>query len=346
MSLNLRESGNRLLADRHFGAAPLTPPLLAINAVRHAYGSNEVIKGLSLTLIKGTIGCLLGASGCGKTAVLRCIAGFAPVQAGEISLNGQIVSRRGVLLPTEARHVGMVFQDYALFPHLTVAENVAFGLRDGDRAARARRVDEVLEVVGLPGVRDKYPDELSGGQQQRIALARALAPRPDLLLLDEPFSNLDVDFRAKLTVEVREILQQQKTTAILVPHDQHQAFSLADEIGIMRDGAIEQWDTPYRLYHEPVSRYVADFVGQGVFLPGTVLAQARIRLEVGVVPASTSDWPRGTEVDVLLRPDDILHDDASPLQAKVLHKAFRGAQFLYTLQLPAGRHGMATVHST
>ena len=345
MSLNLRESGNGVRDDRHFVAAPHTPPLLAISALRHAYGSNEVIKGLSLTLNKGTIGCLLGASGCGKTTVLRCIAGFDPVQAGEISLNGQIVSRRGVLLPTEARHVGMVFQDYALFPHLTVAENIAFGLRDGDRAARAHRVDEVLEIVRLPGVRDKYPDELSGGQQQRIALARALAPRPDLLLLDEPFSNLDVDFRAKLSVEVREILKQQNTTAILVTHDQHEAFSLADEIGIMRDGAIEQWDTPYRLYHEPVSRYVADFVGQGVFLPGTVLAEARIRFELGVFQANASDWPQGTEVDVLLRPDDILHDDASPLQAKVLHKAFRGAQFLYTLQLPAGGHVMSLVPS-
>ena len=345
MSLNIRESGNGLRDDSPFVSAPLTPPLLAISALRHAYGSNEVIKDLSLTLNKGTIGCLLGASGCGKTTVLRCIAGFDPVQAGEISLNGQIVSRRGVRLPTEARHVGMVFQDYALFPHLKVAENIAFGLRGGERAARARRVDEVLEIVRLPGVRDKYPDELSGGQQQRIALARALAPRPDLLLLDEPFSNLDVDFRAKLTVEVREILKQQNTTAILVTHDQNEAFSLADEIGIMRDGAIEQWDTPYRLYHEPVSRYVADFVGQGVFLPGTVLADARIRLELGVFQADTSDWPQGTEVDVLLRPDDILHDDASPLQAKVLHKAFRGAQFLYTLQLPAGGHVMSLVPS-
>jgi len=345
MSLNLRESGNGLRDDRHFGAAPLTSPLLAISALHHAYGSNEVVKGLSLTLNKGTIGCLLGASGCGKTTVLRCIAGFEPVQAGEISLNGQIVSQRGVLLPTEARHVGMVFQDYALFPHLTVAENIAFGLRDADRAARARRVDEVLEIVRLPGLRDKYPDELSGGQQQRIALARALAPRPDLLLLDEPFSNLDVDFRAKLSVEVREILKQQNTTAILVTHDQHEAFNLADEIGIMSNGAIEQWDTPYRLYHEPVSRYVADFIGQGVFLPGTVLADARIRLELGVFQANTTDWPQGTEVDVLLRPDDILHDDASPLQAKVLHKAFRGAQFLYTLQLPAGGRVMSLVPS-
>jgi len=345
MSLNLRESGKGVAGDDCLVADPLSLPLLAIRALRHGYGSNEVIRGLSLSLNKGTIGCLLGASGCGKTTVLRCIAGFEPVQAGEIWLNGQLVSRRGVLLPTEARHVGMVFQDYALFPHLTVAENIAFGLHDGDRAARARRVDEVLEIVRLGGLRDQYPDELSGGQQQRIALARALAPRPDLLLLDEPFSNLDVEFRTQLSVEVREILKHQNTTAILVTHDQNEAFNLADEIGIMRDGTIEQWDTPYRLYHEPASRYVADFVGQGVFLPGTVLAEARIRLELGVFQGNTIDWPQGTEVDVLLRPDDILHDDASPLQAQVLHKAFRGAQFLYTLQLPAGGRVMSLVPS-
>ena len=154
-----------------------------------------------------------------------------------------------------------------------------------------------------------------------------------------------MEFRTQLSVEVREILKHQNTTAILVTHDQNEAFNLADEIGIMRDGTIEQWDTPYRLYHEPASRYVADFVGQGVFLPGTVLAEARIRLELGVFQGNTIDWPQGTEVDVLLRPDDILHDDASPLQAQVLHKAFRGAQFLYTLQLPAGGRVMSLVPS-
>jgi len=345
MSLNLRDSGGDLAGDECLVADPLSLPLLAVRDLRHAYGSNEVIRGLTLSLNKGSIGCLLGASGCGKTTVLRCIAGFEPIQAGEIWLNGQLVSRRGVRLATEARRVGMVFQDYALFPHLTVAQNVAFGLRDGDRAARLRRMDEVLEIVRLGGLRDKYPDELSGGQQQRIALARALAPRPDLLLLDEPFSNLDVEFRTQLSVEVRAILKQQHTTAILVTHDQHEAFSLADEIGIMRDGVIEQWDTPYRLYHEPTSRYVADFVGQGMFLPGTVLDPSRIRLELGVFQGNTSGWPRGTEVDVLLRPDDILHDDASPLQAEVLHKTFRGAQFLYTLQLPAGGRVMSLVPS-
>jgi len=345
MSLNLRESSNGSPDESCLVSDPLSLPLLAVRGLRHAYGSNEVIRGLSMSLSKGTIGCLLGASGCGKTTVLRCIAGFEPVQAGEIWLNGQLVSRRGVRVPTEERRVGMVFQDYALFPHLTVAENVAFGLREGDRDPRARRVDEVLETVRLGGLRDKYPDDLSGGQQQRIALARALAPRPDLLLLDEPFSNLDVEFRTQLSVEVREILKHQNTTAILVTHDQHEAFNLADEIGIMRDGAIEQWDTPYRLYHEPATRYVADFVGQGMFLPGTVLGGARIRLELGEFQGNTFDWPRDTEVDVLLRPDDILHDDASPMQARVLHKAFRGAQFLYTLELPAGGRVLSLVPS-
>ena len=345
MSLNLRDSAGGAPGGECLVSDPLSLPLLAVRDLRHAYGSNEVIRGLSLSLSKGTIGCLLGASGCGKTTVLRCIAGFEPVQAGEIWLNGQLVSRRGVRLATEERRVGMVFQDYALFPHLTVAQNAAFGLRGGSRAERARRVDEVLEIVQLGGLRDKYPDELSGGQQQRIALARALAPRPDLLLLDEPFSNLDVEFRAQLSVEVREILKHQNTTAILVTHDQHEAFNLADEIGIMHGGVIEQWDTPYRLYHQPASRYVADFVGQGMFLPGTVLEPSRIRLELGVFQGDTYGWPRGTEVDVLLRPDDILHDDASPLQAQVLHKAFRGAQFLYTLQLPAGGRVMSLVPS-
>ena len=345
MSLNLRESSPRVEDGECLVSDPLSLPLLAVRELRHAYESNEVIRGLSLSLEKGSIGCLLGASGCGKTTVLRCIAGFEPVQAGEIWLNGQLVSRRGVRIPTEDRRVGMVFQDYALFPHLTVAQNIGFGLRDGDRAARARRVEEVLETVRLGGLRDKYPDELSGGQQQRIALARALAPRPDLLLLNEPFSNLDVEFRTQLSVEVREILKQQNTTAILVTHDQHEAFSLADEIGIMRDGVIEQWDTPYRLYHEPATRYVADFVGQGMFLPGTVLDKARIRLELGEFEGNDSGWPQGTEVDVLLRPDDILHDDASPLQAQVLHRTFRGAQFLYTLQLPAGGRVLSLVPS-
>ncbi|HEV7800032.1 MAG TPA: ABC transporter ATP-binding protein [Burkholderiales bacterium] len=320
--------------------------LLEVKRVSQAYDRRLVLEELSFRLEPGMIGCLLGPSGCGKTTVLRCIAGFEPVTRGEIVLHGETMSRPGRTVPAERRHIGMVFQDYALFPHLTVERNVAFGLRTLEEAQRNDRVAELLEIVRLNHVAKRYPHELSGGQQQRVALARALAPRPELLLLDEPFSNLDVEMRERLSVEVREILKQQKTTAMLVTHDQHEAFNIADQIGLMAHGRIEQWDTPYRLYHEPATRFVADFIGQGVFLPGTVLSDQTIRVELGVLRGRVMhEAANGSEVDVLLRPDDILHDDSSPLQARVLHKAFRGAEFLYTLELPGGGRVLSLVPS-
>ncbi len=320
--------------------------LLELRGVNHSYDRRQVLNSLSFRVAKGAIACLLGASACGKTTVLRCIAGFEPVTAGEILLNGKVMSRAGLTTPPEKRRIGMVFQDYALFPHLTVARNIAFGLHHVPEGERAARVVELLATVGLDQVQNRYPHELSGGQQQRVALARALAPRPDLMLLDEPFSNLDVEMRERLSLEVRDILKQQNTTAVLVTHDQHEAFNIADEIGIMAAGSIEQWDSPYNLYHEPVSRFVADFIGQGVFLPGTVLNGNRVKLELGILQGDLlQDLPQGSVVDVLLRPDDILHDDTSPLRAQVLHKAFRGAEFLYTLQLPGGARVMSLVRS-
>ena len=320
--------------------------LLQVRDVRHAYDDRVVLDHLSFELAAGAIGCLLGPSGCGKTTVLRCIAGFERIGHGEIVLHGETMSRPGRTVPTERRRIGMVFQDYALFPHLTIARNIAFGLRRVSETERERRVAELLDIVGLHQVAGRYPHELSGGQQQRVALARALAPRPELMLLDEPFSNLDVEMRERLSLEVRDILKQEKTTAILVTHDQHEAFNIADEIGIMSHGRIEQWGTPYRLYHEPATRFVADFIGQGVFLPGTVLDERTIGLELGALESGLpQQLPPGTAVDVLLRPDDILHDDSSPLQARVLHKAFRGAEFLYTLQLPGGGHVLSLVPS-
>jgi iron(III) transport system ATP-binding protein len=320
--------------------------LLELRGVSHAYDGRGVLDDLSFRVERGVIACLLGASGCGKTTVLRAIAGFEPILAGEVLLHGQVMSRKNLTVAPERRRIGMVFQDYALFPHLTVARNIAFGLRDMPEAERTARVDELLDTVGLELVRNHYPHELSGGQQQRVALARALAPRPDLMLLDEPFSNLDVEMRERLSLEVRDILKYHHTTAVLVTHDQHEAFNIADEIGLMTAGRIEQWDTPYRLYHEPRSRFVADFIGQGVFLPGTVVNGTRVRLELGTFEARIPPgMQQGTMVDVLLRPDDILHDDASPLQAQVLHKAFRGAAFLYTLQLAGGGRVLSLVPS-
>jgi iron(III) transport system ATP-binding protein len=320
--------------------------LLELRGVSHAYDKREVLDRLTFQVATGSIACLLGASGCGKTTVLRTIAGFEPITSGEILLGGQTMSHPGWTVPPERRRIGMVFQDYALFPHLTVERNIAFGLRGAPPARSRTRVDELLETVGLEAARTRYPHELSGGQQQRVALARALAPRPDLVLLDEPFSNLDVDMRERLALDVRDILKQQGMTAVLVTHDQHEAFNIADEIGIMTSGRIEQWDTPYRLYHEPATRFVADFIGQGTFLPATVVDVNRITLELGTfdaeLPAGIST---GTAVEVLLRPDDILHDDGSPMKGEVLHKAFRGAQFLYTLRLPGGGRVLSLVPS-
>ncbi|MDP2398278.1 MAG: ABC transporter ATP-binding protein [Burkholderiales bacterium] len=314
--------------------------------VTHAYDHSPVLKGVSFQVEPGMIACLLGASGCGKTTVLRCIAGFEPVQSGTVAVDQVVMSAKGFTVPPEKRRIGVVFQDYALFPHLTVGGNIAFGLRDTPAPQRDARVGELLDIVGLAVLGAKYPQELSGGQQQRVALARALAPRPQLLLLDEPFSNLDVEMRERLSLEVRDILKRERTTAVLVTHDQNEAFNIADMIGIMKDGRIEQWDTPYRLYHEPQTRYAAEFVGQGHFLPGTLLEDGRVRLGLGEFrPDATLPWPSGTAVDVLLRPDDVLHDDASPLQARVLHRAFRGAEFLYTLQLPDGEQVFSLVPS-
>ncbi len=321
-------------------------PLLELNGVCHSYNGQPVVRNLSLRLKQGDIGCLLGPSGCGKTTVLRAIAGFEDITQGEILLNGVSVSRAGHSLPPEQRRVGMVFQDYALFPHLSVARNVAFGLKDWSSNARTDRVATLLEMVGLPDAGSTFPHELSGGQQQRVALARALAPCPSLLLLDEPFSSLDVGLRERIGLEVREILKTQGITALLVTHDQFEAFAIADEIGVMNGGEIQQWDSAYNLYHRPANRFVANFVGEGVLMPGTVLNEGRVETELGeIVGEIPSDCRAGCPVDVLLRPDDIVHDDASALQAEVGHKAFRGADILYTLLLPSDRKVLSLVPS-
>ena len=326
---------------------------LELKGIVQRYGTTTVVDGVNLRIEAGQIACLLGPSGCGKTTLLRCIAGFEDIAGGEISIHGIVVSRAGQRVAPEKRRIGMVFQDYALFPHLTIEKNVAFGLGKKPQEDAHLRVRQLLATVGLSGQGEKYPHELSGGQQQRVALARALAPRPELILLDEPFSNLDVGLRERLSVEVREILKREGSTAILVTHDQNEAFAMADEIGIMYEGRIQQWDVPYNLYHRPANRFVADFIGQGVLVPGIVGIQNSVRMELGTL---TSDTPvecnetcahcdNGCKVDILLRPDDIVHDDQSKLQAEVLHKAFRGADILYTLRLASGTEVLSLVPS-
>ncbi len=319
---------------------------LELKDVVRTFGARSAVNGLSFQLERGAIGCLLGPSGCGKTTALRCIAGFEPIDAGTIRAQGGVLAERGLSVPPERRRIGMVFQDLALFPHLNVEQNIGFGLPGLTRSERARRVGELLEVVGLGERRSQYPHQLSGGEQQRVALARALAPKPDIVLLDEPFSSLDVELRERLSIEVRSVLKQLGATALLVTHDQHEAFAVADIVGVMRHGRLEQWDVPYDLYHRPATRFVADFVGQGVFLTGDVVGTDSVQTEVGLVRMNGArEWKSGQRVDLLLRPDDVIHDDASTLTAEICARTFRGAEFLYTLKLPSGARLLSLVPS-
>ena len=311
------------------------PLLLSLRNLGCGYRGQAVVSDLNLHLNAGDIGCLLGPSGCGKTTTLRAIAGFESVQQGEISLAGEVISRAGFTLAPEKRRVGMVFQDYALFPHLSVAQNVAFAIRQHPQREQITR--ELLELVKLETLGQRYPHELSGGQQQRVALARALAPDPQLLLLDEPFSNLDGELRRKLSQEVREILKARGISAILVTHDQQEAFAVSDHVGVFNEGRLQQWDTPYNLYHEPLTPFVASFIGQGYFIRGQLMTPDTVQTELGIINGNRAyNLPAGSPVDVLLRPDDIVPDPASPLQARVSGKTFLGAATLYRLQLPTG----------
>lgn len=311
--------------------------MLALEQLAIAYGRHTVVKDISLSLAEGQIGCLVGPSGCGKTTILRAIAGFEAPQSGQIRLQGQTVSSANQQLVPEQRKIGMVFQDFALFPHLTVADNISFGLQQYSKADKAAKVKQLLQLVGLPDLGERYIHQLSGGQQQRVALARALAPEPKVLLLDEPFSSLDAEFREVLARDIRKILKQLQITAVLVTHDQFEAFAMADMIGVMQHGQLQQWATPYELYHRPASRFVADFVGRGVMLPGTMLDQQRVETCLGIFRQRyLPDVQAGDQVDVLIRPDDIVHDDESAIQATVADKAFRGSHILYTLALNGG----------
>ncbi len=310
---------------------------LELRGVSAGYDRTPVVRDVSLHLEQGDFGCLLGPSGCGKTTLLRAVAGFMALLEGEIRLAGRVFSGGGGTVPPEQRGVGMVFQENALFPHLSIEANVAFGLRGRPADGRRAAVGELLDVVGLQGLARRYPHEISGGQQQRVALARALAPAPRVVLLDEPFSSLDSELRERIGREVRDILDERDTTALLVTHDQSEAFALGDRIGVMNEGALLQWDTAYNLYHEPADRFVADFVGQGVFLRGELVAPDVVRSELGLLRGNRAySWAIGSHVDVLLRPDDIQPDPGGAIRAVVAKRAFKGAGILYSLKLSTG----------
>jgi iron(III) transport system ATP-binding protein len=315
--------------------------VLELRGVSCAYDAERpAVQNIAFAAKEGEIVCLLGPSGCGKTTILRAIAGFEPIRSGQIFLSGQVVSSPGHMTPTEERHVGMVFQEYALFPHLRVQDNIAFGLRHLSRREHKVRVQEMLRLVGLEGFERRYPHELSGGQQQRVALARALVQHPVILLLDEPFSNLDPDMASRMRQELHDLLRRTKTTTILVTHDHEEAFAMADRLAVLNQGQLEQFDTPEIIYHMPVTPFVADFVGQADFIPGKVTDKL-VHTELGDFP-NTIGYDDGADVVVMLRSDDV-HVYADPnSSARVLSRQFRGSENLYTICLPSGR----VVHSS
>jgi iron(III) transport system ATP-binding protein len=329
-------------------SAARTPVVAMRDVVRRFDGvSPPAVDHLSLAVEAGEILVVLGPSGSGKTTALRLVAGFERPDGGEVWVAGRQVAGGGVWVPPEARGVGMVFQDYALFPHLTVAENVSFGLHCFHWFERGPRTQDALDLVGMRPFAERYPHELSGGQQQRVALARALAPRPFAVLLDEPFSNLDAHLRASLRDEVRAILKQTGTSAVFVTHDQQEALLLGDRVAVLNHGRLEQADSPERIFHAPRTRYVAAFFGRVDFVPATVSAGGLVT-EVGVVSQPVA-LPAGTAVELMVRPDDVLitMDNGAtgtghgPGRGVVKRRLFQGGAMVYCVELPSGR----TIHS-
>jgi iron(III) transport system ATP-binding protein len=315
--------------------------VLKLAGVTKRYGSETAVSELDLTVREGELLTLLGPSGCGKTTTLRMIAGLETPTDGIVTVDGDVVTGDGATVPPEGRDVGMVFQEFALFPHLTVAENVAFGLTDLDSEATDARVTELLELVGLAEYGGREPGDLSGGQRQRVALARSLAPEPDVLLLDEPFSNLDVRLRIEMREEVKAILEEAGVTAVSVTHDQEEALSISDRVAVVHDGQIEQVGSPEAVFEHPESRFVASFLGQASFLAARVgessVDTAIGAYDRGLLEGITDDYD-GATVDVLVRPDDLRATPAPEPEAdgRVVRRQYTGPTFVYHVELDDG----------
>lgn len=313
----------------------LTEPVVRLHNLHKHFDENfAAVKNLDLEIQEGELLALLGPSGCGKTTTLRLIAGLDRPDAGTVSIRGSVMANGSTFVPPEKRGVGFVFQDLALFPHLSVVDNVGFGLHQMSKAERRMRAMEHLSLVGLESMGERYPHELSGGQRQRVALARAIAPRPAVILLDEPFSNLDEDLRLQMREEVRAVLEEVRATAVFVTHDQEEAFQIGNRIAVMSQGEIMQVGEPEEIFSRPKNRFVAEFLGKAVFLPGTSVPEG-IETEIGLLPQPVDLTP-GTVVEIALRADDINFGRDPEGESVVVDRQFRGAFSLYRLMLPSG----------
>ena len=317
---------------------------IELQEVGKKLGSMKVkaVDRMNLTIEDGELLTLLGPSGCGKTTALRLIAGFEKPDNGKIFLNGELVAGNGVFLEPEKRNIGIVFQEFALFPHLTVSENVGFGLGKESDQNKLDKVREMLRLVGMEGFESRYPFELSGGQQQRVALARALAPSPLVVLLDEPFGSLDPQMRSRMRIDIKNIIKRAGVTAVFVTHDQEEAFLIADRIAIIDKGKINQIGTAKEVYHNPVNRFVADFVGKADFIPGKV-SMGVISTEIGEFRMSAQNSIHNNEkIRIMLRPDDVDFVPAEFGTGTIESVEFKGEETLYSIRLKSGQY----IHSS
>ena len=309
---------------------------LIIKDLAYQYNATQVLSELNLNVEQDEIVCLLGASGCGKTTTLKAIAGILQPEQGYMSIDSKVVNDSGLFVAPEKRNIGMMFQDYALFPHLTVSDNIAFGLSNMSKAQKRERVDEMLSLVKLDGCAQRYPHQLSGGQQQRVAIARALAYKPSLLLLDEPFSNIDTQVRFELIADIRRIIKAQQVSAVFVTHSKEEAFAFADTLAVMHGGKIAQQGSPEQLFSQPNSKVVAEFLGTGIYLTAKVLTPTEYETAFGVVQSLTANNADCQQGQVYIRPHHIqlceaAHSDANSLT--ILHRRFIGTRYVYRINI-------------
>ncbi|MEC7865147.1 MAG: ABC transporter ATP-binding protein [Pseudomonadota bacterium] len=309
---------------------------LEIEDVSLSIEGNLILDNLSLNIDEHEIISLIGPSASGKSSLLRIIAGFENISSGKVKLNGLIVDDRSTIVQPQNRNIGIIFQDLALFPHLSCKDNIIFGITNYSEDHKRQRLDRLCNLLDITSIKDKFPHEISGGQQQRIAIARALAPGPEILLLDEPFSALDEELKETLIHDVKNLLKEEKITTIVITHNIKEAFQLSDKIAFLDNKKIIQFDTAYNLYHKPYTKEIANFCGIGSFIKGTVIDSNHVSTILGDLFGDTSKYKVGSNVSVMIRPDDIIHDDNSSQSAKVLEKIFFGSDFLYKLELSEG----------